>query len=84
MGVELGHPRTVTELELPDGAVLCLYTDGLVERRHSTVDIGLERLRATVTAEDPETVCHNVMTALVGANAPGDDIAVLLVRISTT
>jgi serine phosphatase RsbU (regulator of sigma subunit) len=80
VGVELGHERHVTELELPDGALLCLYTDGLVERRRELVDHGLERLRATVTAGHPESVCNDVMTALVGAEAPDDDIAVLALR----
>jgi putative methionine-R-sulfoxide reductase with GAF domain len=81
VGVELGHPRTVTELELPDGALLCLYTDGLVERRRESVDVGLGRLRAAVTAEHPEQVCVNVMAALIGAEPPGDDIAVLMLRM---
>jgi phosphoserine phosphatase RsbU/P len=80
VGVELGHRRRVTELELPEGAVLCLYTDGLVERRRVSVDVGLERLRATVTAEHPERVCTNIMSSLVGAEVPDDDIAVLVLH----
>ena len=33
LGVELGHARHNVEVALPPGAVLCLYSDGLVERR---------------------------------------------------
>jgi serine phosphatase RsbU (regulator of sigma subunit) len=80
VGVELGHRRHVTELELPEGGVLCLYTDGLVERRRVSIDVGLELPRATVTVEQPERVCINIMSSLVGAETPDDDIAVLVVR----
>jgi serine phosphatase RsbU (regulator of sigma subunit) len=80
VGVELGHRRRVTELELPEGGVLCLYTDGLVERRRVSIDVGLELLRATVTVERPERVCINIMSSLVGAETPDDDIAVLVLR----
>jgi serine phosphatase RsbU (regulator of sigma subunit) len=80
VGVELGHRRHVTDVELPKGAVLCLYTDGLVERRRVPVDMGLQLLCATVTAEHPEKVCINIMSSLVGANPPDDDVAILVLR----
>lgn len=78
IGVELGRRRRrVTELALPEDAVLCLYTDGLVERRHESIDVGLQRLRAVVSCAQPDEVCADVMNALVGAEAADDDIAVL-------
>jgi putative methionine-R-sulfoxide reductase with GAF domain len=80
VGVELGHRRHITELELPGGAVLCLYTDGLVERRRVPMDTGLERLRATVTVDHPDQVCANIMSSLVGAGTPDDDVAVLVLH----
>lgn len=64
-------------LTLTPGAVLFFYTDGLVERRDSTIDAGLQRLCQTVSATDPETVCASVMAALVGTQPVRDDIAVL-------
>jgi anti-sigma regulatory factor (Ser/Thr protein kinase) len=80
LGVRQSQPRRVTELDLPRGSLLCLYTDGLIERRTVSFDERLEKLREVVTADSPEVVCSTVMRRLVGADAPVDDIAVLVVR----
>lgn len=82
LGVRYSQPRRTTDLELQRGALLCLYTDGLVERRTVPFDDRLEQLRAAVRIDAPETVCTSVMRSLVGAEAPADDIAVLVVRIA--
>jgi hypothetical protein len=68
------------ELELPPGGLLLFYTDGLVERRGEAIDVGLSRLTDAVTADAPDAVCRRVMSALVGNQRPGDDIAVLALR----
>jgi phosphoserine phosphatase RsbU/P len=62
------------------GAVLCFFTDGLVERRGELIDNGITRLCQTVTSGAPEDVCVSVMQALVGSQYPGDDIALLVLR----
>jgi sigma-B regulation protein RsbU (phosphoserine phosphatase) len=80
LGVMAGHPRHSTHVPLPPGFVLCLYTDGLVERRGIIIDDNIEKLRRTVTAQAPETVCIDVMQKLVGSATPEDDVAVLVVR----
>jgi sigma-B regulation protein RsbU (phosphoserine phosphatase) len=72
--------RQVTTLALPPGAVLCFFTDGLVERRDEPVDDGLTRLCQAVTPGPPEDVCVSVMHDLVGRQYPGDDIALLVLR----
>jgi phosphoserine phosphatase RsbU/P len=59
------------------------YTDGLVERRDSTLDAGLERLRAAVFAGHAETVCAAVMSRLVGNEIASDDIAILTLSLRT-
>ena len=41
-----GEPFEEVEVELPDGALLALYTDGLVESRDHPLDEGLQALRA--------------------------------------
>ena len=79
LGVELGVERSAAEISLPRGAVMLLYTDGLVERRDVPLDQRLEQLRAAVSADDPEVVCRNVMHRLIDAPTD-DDIAVLAVR----
>jgi serine phosphatase RsbU (regulator of sigma subunit) len=55
-----------------------LCTDGLVERRHQTLDEGLARLCRALPAEPPEAACAAVMGALVGAEPARDDIALLI------
>jgi phosphoserine phosphatase RsbU/P len=80
LGVETGHPRHVTDVPLPPGSVLCLYSDGLVERRGVVIDDNIERLRRAVTAGAPESVCVDVMRRLVAFATPEDDVAVLVVR----
>jgi serine phosphatase RsbU (regulator of sigma subunit) len=72
--------RQVTTLALVPRAVLCLFTDGLVERRTESIDVGITRLCQAVTPGPPEGVCASVMQALVGRQYPGDDIALLVLR----
>jgi sigma-B regulation protein RsbU (phosphoserine phosphatase) len=72
--------RQVTTLTLAPGAALCLFTDGLVERRDESIDEGIIRLCETVTPGPPEGVCASIMQALVGSQYPGDDIALLVLR----
>jgi serine phosphatase RsbU (regulator of sigma subunit) len=78
IGIGSNRTRHTTTVDLPPGAVLCAYTDGLVERRGVPLDVGLELLRQAVTTGAPETICATVMAKLIGPHAPGDDIAVLV------
>jgi serine phosphatase RsbU (regulator of sigma subunit)/anti-sigma regulatory factor (Ser/Thr protein kinase) len=80
LGVAAGHPRRHTDVPLACGSVLCLYSDGLVERRNLVIDENIEKLRETVTAQAPESVCVEVMRRLVAFATPEDDVAVLVVR----
>ncbi len=80
VGVELGHPRRTFTMDLTPGSVLCLYTDGLVERRHLVIDVNIGEVCRAVSPQAPESVCIDVMRRLVGNAVPDDDIAVLVVR----
>jgi CheY-like chemotaxis protein len=61
------------------GDRLVLYTDGLVERPGEPVDDGLQRLvRAADGVPGLETLRTQLVLALVGAEPPRDDIAMLL------
>jgi serine phosphatase RsbU (regulator of sigma subunit) len=80
IGVDTRARRRVTTVKIAHGAVLCLYTDGLVERREYPLDEGLARLCGAVTAQAPEHVCASVMGALVGSAAARDDIALVALR----
>jgi serine phosphatase RsbU (regulator of sigma subunit) len=85
-------PRRSATAFIPPGALLCCFTDGLVERRDHPIDHGIDKLAATLseqiaagsgrgkTVPLAEDACVAVMRALVG-NAPAqDDIAVLVLN----
>ncbi|MEU9620096.1 MULTISPECIES: SpoIIE family protein phosphatase [unclassified Streptomyces] len=77
-----GEPFEEVEVELKEGALLALYTDGLVESRDHPLDEGLHALRgALVAPERPlEDVCDHVLTTLDTRHGE-DDIALLMARI---
>jgi sigma-B regulation protein RsbU (phosphoserine phosphatase) len=80
IGVAPGARRQVTTLSLGPGDLLCLYTDGLVERPGQIIDNGLRRLAEVVRPQPPEAACAEVMAALVGREPARDDIALLMLR----
>jgi signal transduction histidine kinase/DNA-binding response OmpR family regulator len=74
-------PLTLEEeiVELPVGARLTLYTDGLVERRNRNLDAGIDMLAARLDAFDGPI--SSLPATLVDALAPegsDDDVAVLV------
>jgi phosphoserine phosphatase RsbU/P len=80
IGVAPGIRRRVTTLELPPGGLLCLFTDGLIERRDQPIDDGFTRLCKAITAEQPEAACAAVTAALIGGEHAADDVALLILR----
>ena len=70
------------ETTLAPGATLLLYTDGLVERRDSSLGAGLNHLRAAVNGAppEPEELCEHVLGVLLPQGPPGDDVALLALR----
>lgn len=80
IGVDPHRRRRTSTVALPRGAAVCLYTDGLVERRGQPLTAGLDRLTGAMFAGPAESVCAAVMQALVGAEPPADDIALLVLR----
>jgi len=80
IGVAPAARRPVTSVPITPGALLCFYTDGLIEKPGELIDIGLERLRREVVAESPEAACAAIMGALVGNEPTRDDIALLVIR----
>jgi serine phosphatase RsbU (regulator of sigma subunit) len=74
--------RRATTIAVPPGTTLCLYTDGLVERRGRDLDEGQEALRRAVTAGPPHANCAAIMQELVGHEKVDDDITMLMMRRS--
>ena len=80
-------PWAEDAITLTPGDTVLLYTDGLVELRTESIDVGLGRLRraaAAVALEDPDAICDALLHALVSGEARGDDIALMAVRWSPT
>ncbi|GHF18056.1 SpoIIE family protein phosphatase [Streptomyces fumanus] len=87
-----GEPFEEVEVELPEGALLALYTDGLVESRDHPLDEGLQAFVGALTdpahapahrAEthrDLEDVCDRVLNTLDSHHGE-DDIALLMARV---
>ncbi|WCN79561.1 PP2C family protein-serine/threonine phosphatase [Micromonospora sp. LH3U1] len=78
----VGRPptnRRTTVLDLPPGAALVFYTDGLVERRSELIDTGIERLVGAVQSGPAEALCDHIM-ATTAEEHPNDDIALLVIR----
>jgi len=82
LGAAKGVLRSLQTADLAEGAVLFMYTDGLIERRGESLELGLDRVRNAVHPDHPEAVCHRVMSRLIGTTSPEDDIAVLAIRRS--
>lgn len=80
IGLPDARPRHLTTLDLPPGAMLCLYTDGLVERRDRPLDDGIRQLSAAVVPSDPEVSCAAVMSAMADFSPHSDDVALLIFR----
>jgi serine phosphatase RsbU (regulator of sigma subunit) len=73
-------PRRMRTVEWPPGGVICLYTDGLVERRGEDLTERIDAMCGVVTASPPESVCATVMAEMIGPTAPTDDVALLAIR----
>jgi anti-sigma regulatory factor (Ser/Thr protein kinase) len=86
-----GLPFEEAEVELPEGSLIVLYTDGLIESRERDFDAGLNAMRAVLSEvhlrpdRPPHvtpplgTVCENLVAALLPEPA-GDDAALLVAR----
>ncbi len=83
MGLEDIEYRTL-ERPILHGGLLVLFTDGLVERRGESLDVGLERLaRATASGPDqPEALCEHILEALLPLERQlHDDVTAVIVKV---
>jgi PAS domain S-box-containing protein len=84
MGVEDSVYETFEQSLGPDSTVV-LYTDGLVERRGESLDVGLERLAdaACVGPEEPEQLRDHILAAVLEpAGQRYDDVTAVVARMS--
>jgi serine phosphatase RsbU (regulator of sigma subunit) len=80
LGVAVQEHRRAASFAFPHGAMLCLYTDGLVERRVQPIDDSIARLCSAVTGGEPEARCAAVMAAMAVDAPYSDDTALLMIR----
>ncbi len=70
-----------TSLHLPPGSTVLLYSDGLIETRTLSLDVGLRRLRGVVRQAPAslEALCDHVVDTLAGDS--DDDVTFLAIRL---
>jgi serine phosphatase RsbU (regulator of sigma subunit)/anti-sigma regulatory factor (Ser/Thr protein kinase) len=85
LGAHAGTRYREAVVRLEPGSTIVLYTDGLVERRGSSLNQGLERLvsEASGRPAEPESLCDRLIGALVGDQPPPDDVALLAAHVGT-
>jgi anti-sigma regulatory factor (Ser/Thr protein kinase) len=86
-----GLPFEEAEVELPEGSLIVLYTDGLIESRQRDIDTGLDAMRKVLgdvhrwddvsahARPSLDTICDSLVDALVPGQAE-DDAALLVAR----
>ncbi|MFD8383844.1 SpoIIE family protein phosphatase [Streptomyces sp. NPDC059679] len=77
-----GLPFEAVEFEMPEGAVLALYTDGLIGGRGRDLDEGLTALTGALArlSASLEAGCDSVLRTLLPEQGAPDDVALLLAR----
>ena len=81
VGVDVSSHRESVVLDVPRGATLLAYTDGLIERPGRDMDEGIhelcERIMRAPREADPRELCD---AAVSGALDHRDDVALIAVR----
>jgi GAF domain-containing protein/anti-sigma regulatory factor (Ser/Thr protein kinase) len=83
LGLRPDRPRPEARVVLPARATLLLYTDGLVERRRSSLDDGITRVSSLVRdgrALTLEDLANDVMNQVAPRGGYQDDVVLLLYR----
>lgn len=89
-GPLLGLPceRTDAGSAIVPGTSIVMYTDGLVERRGESLDVGIERLVSAVQAAGllhPDDACRDLVDRLLDVESDAenrpDDVAVVIVEL---
>ena len=79
-------PFTMTEIELPPGCLLCIFSDGIPEAQSGEEFYGEERFIRVLKAHADEPLVdvakaiHDDLNAFLGEESPDDDITLMLLR----
>jgi hypothetical protein len=83
LSIDTGTTRANAVVDVDDADVLVMYTDGLIERRRESLDIGLERL-GVVATELYGSHVHTIADALIRLLSPEtnrDDVVVVVKQL---
>jgi serine phosphatase RsbU (regulator of sigma subunit)/integral membrane sensor domain MASE1/anti-sigma regulatory factor (Ser/Thr protein kinase) len=96
IGVTADPTYVEATYDLPPGATVLLYTDGLVERRGKSIWAGLARLRSEVEPTnaphdvdaqgsiDLDALCDRLLATLLDQHNVADDVALVAMRPEST
>lgn len=82
LAIFAGEHRPEAHTVLRPGSTLLLCTDGLVERRRESLDVGLDRLQSILTAAhtlSEEHLADHLLERLL-ADGHRDDVAIVIYR----
>ena len=85
LGVDPEAERAESMIELPPGSTVLLYTDGLVERRTSVLDEGMDRLASCLrelAGRPLDELCDALLDRLL-QGTPQDDVALVALRLTS-
>jgi serine phosphatase RsbU (regulator of sigma subunit) len=85
LGMIADDPVEEAVLTVATGTSILLFTDGLVERRDESLDVGLARLRASaegIAAVPLESFCDQILEAVeIDGTEHRDDVAMIALRL---
>jgi hypothetical protein len=86
LSIDIGRPRSTAVIAVDDADVLVLYSDGLIERRGESLDIGLGRL-AIAAADLYGSTVHRIAEDLIRILSPEttrDDVVIVVKQLAST
>jgi anti-sigma regulatory factor (Ser/Thr protein kinase) len=86
VGANLDGVRCERAVALPDHARVVLFTDGLIERRDESLEVGLDRLASILTRYgtlDVDDTAASLLDELGSTTMQRDDIALLVADLQT-
>ena len=84
LGVDCSVDRPESVVEIAPASTVLLYTDGLIERRGSTLDEGMARLvdhLVELAGKPLEELCDALLDRML-QGTPQDDVAIVAVRLA--
>jgi PAS domain S-box-containing protein len=86
LGVDCTAERAESVVDVAADSTVLLYTDGLIERRGSTIDDGIARLvdqLGELAGKPLEELCDALLEGML-QGTPQDDVAIVAVRLSAS